>query len=200
VSKGSEKFNEFRRYRQVLAGLYIGTVTAGFLLLAVSVARQLLFRSPAVQLAGPVLSSEDPDPALLLACNDQVAGLFRELGDATTRLMAIPAAHGDGESSARHEISARWETFSREWLHRWDVVNARCSFSQLADTHLGTAYDRMAKVHGDLPAVRLKYQSLLVRFEAELSAELARMHRALALSREGLSERAEQASDEAHRP
>jgi hypothetical protein len=44
----------------------------------------------------------------------------------------------------------------------------------------------MARVHGDLRAMRLKYQSLLVRFDEEQSGELRRMQRALKRSRVAL--------------
>src|SRR5574339_30946 len=47
--------------------------------------------------------------------------------------------------------------FSRVWLDEWDVANARCRFSELADTQMGVAYDRLAEVHGELKTVRLKY-------------------------------------------
>jgi hypothetical protein len=194
VAKGSEKSNEFRRYRQVLTVLYIGTVSAGFLLLAASVAKELLFHTPVVGVDGPVLSPHDPDPVLLTECNDEVFGLFRDLGETTNRLLAMPP-RGERES----ELASEWATFSREWQRRWDVVNTRCAFSQYVDAEMGTPYERMAMVHRDLPSMRLKYQSLLVRFEKEQAAELARMHRALGLSREGLAERAEQAREGAQR-
>jgi hypothetical protein len=47
----------------------------------------------------------------------------------------------------------------------------------------------MAQVHSDLPAMRLKYQSLLVRFDDEQAAELVRMRRALESSHEDLATR-----------
>lgn len=184
VAEAPEKPNEFHRYRQVLAALYITAVVAGFLLLGVSVAKQLFFRSPVVELQGPVLSPDEPDPQQLLRCNDDVMALFTQLGDNVATLLSGPA-HDE-----RGQPGARWEAFSREWMRRWDEVDARCRFSELADSDLGVAYDRMARVHGDLPAMRLKYQTLLVRFDDEQAAELARMRRALNLSREVLQERA----------
>jgi hypothetical protein len=110
--------------------------------------------------------------------------LYTALGDQVAALLSDPP-HGD-----RGQPGAGWEAFSREWMRRWDEVDARCRFTELADTDLGVAYDRMARVHGDLPAMRLKYQTLLVRFDDEQAAELDRMRRALNLSREVLQERA----------
>lgn len=194
VAEAPEKPNEFHRYRQVLAALYIGTVAAGFLLLGVSVARQLFFRAPVVELQGPVLSPDEPDPQQLLRCNDDVMALYTALGDEVAALLSGPPRDERGQPGAR------WEAFSREWMRRWDEVDARCRFTELADTDLGIAYDRMARVHGDLPAMRLKYQTLLVQFDEEQAAELARMRRALNLSREVLQERAVQQSGSRQSP
>jgi hypothetical protein len=188
LPRGSEKVNEFRRYRQLLTALYLGTVSVGFLLLAASVVKELFFR-PVVQLHGPVLSAENPDSESLLRCNDEVTSLYEDLDQTTLRLIASPSQR------QRTDIIAQWEEFSRSWLRRWDRVDAWCRFSELKDTRMGEGYDRMARIHGDLPAMRLKYQSLLVRFDEEQAAELARMRRSLASSRE-LLRRAQGASDE----
>lgn len=176
VSSASEKPNEFKRYRQVLAALYMGTVAAGFILLATSVVKQLFFR-PVVKLDGPVLSATNPDPADLMRCNRDVLDLYNALGDEVSHLLSVPR---DGE---RGDLGRRWESFSREWLREWDEVNAFCRFEELSDSGMDPHYNRMARVHGDLRAMRLKYQSLLVRFDDEQAAELARMRQALDKSR-----------------
>lgn len=185
VSRGSEKSNEFRRYRQVLAGIYITVIAVGFALLAASVGRQLLFRRQ-VRVEGPVLSARNPDPKMLLLCNGQVQKLYRDLGNFTRGLLARPT------KGRRGGIGSQWEEFSRSWLRRWDEVDARCRFSELADSNMGVAYNRMASVHSDLPAMRLKYQSLVVRFDELQAAELVRMKRALDKSHAALVEQANQ--------
>ena len=182
MSKSSDKADEFRRYRQALAAIYLATIAAGFGLLTVSVVKQLLFRRPSVQLEGPALSADNPDPRELIRCNDDVQRLYDDLQRVTAQLLHSPTK---GE---KVQVGAQWEDFSRHWLYRWDEVNARCRFSELRDSDMGLAYDRMANVHGDLPAMRLKYQSLVVRFDDEQAAELARMRRALDKSREALKE------------
>jgi hypothetical protein len=189
VSKGTEKSNEFRRYRQALAVVYITTIAGGFALLAASVAVQL-FLPPDVELEGPVLSQENPDPAMLLACNQSVQKLYDELGEVTADLMAAP-----GRDQSR-ELGREWEAFGRKWIHDWHVVNATCRFEDLSGS-MGEPYDRMAEVHGDLRAMRLKYQSLLVRFDEEQAAELRRMQRALDQSRRALEDLAEEAGGSA---
>lgn len=170
--------SEFRRYRQALSWLYLAVVTAGALLLIASVVHALFLQEPVVQLKGDVLSAENPDPASLLRCNEDVAA---QLDD----LVAEASGVVRGERTLAH-----WEQFSRRWLTDWNELNARCRFSELSDSALGLAYDRMASVHKELPALRLKYQSLLVRFDEEQSEELAAMRNALRLSARALEKRA----------
>jgi hypothetical protein len=159
---------------------YLAVAGAGSLLLIASIARSL-FYTPAVEVRGPRVSPDDPNPRTLVACNREVRDLLEELGRFSGSLMAGPA----------DPLGVRWEQFSRQWRSHWDEINARCRFAELAGTNLGLAYDRMAGVHGDLPAMRLKYQGLLVAFDEEQSDELARMRRALDLSLAALEKRAQ---------
>lgn len=122
-------------------------------------------------------------------CNHDVTSLYEQLSRTALRLLALPQQH------ERTDIIPQWEEFSRSWLTRWERVNAWCRFPELADTHMGEAYDRMAQIHGDLPALRLKYQSLLVRFDRQQAAELARIRRDLEYTVR-LLERTQGASDE----
>ena len=180
MPRDTGKPNEFKHYRQVLATLYLAVAGAGVVLLAASVARQLLFHRPAVALRGPMLSADNPDPAELVRCNTDVAELLLRMGTVSAEILAGPTRADE------RDLGRRWEDFSRVWLDDWYEVNLRCRFSELAGTSMGLAYDRMAKVHGDLPAMRLRYQSLLVQFDEEQAAELARMRRALDQSRAAL--------------
>lgn len=181
MSKGSEKSNEFRRYRQALTAVYLATIAGGFALLAASVAVQLFMR-PHVEIDGPVLSADNPDPAALLACNRDVRKLYDELGETTAHLLEAPR-RGDEDV----KLGRAWERFGRDWIRAWHRVDARCRFEDLSGS-MGEPYDRMAQVHGDLRAMRLKYQSLLVHFDAEQADELREMQRALASSRRALEE------------
>lgn len=181
---GAEKANEFKRYRQTLGGLYSAIIALGFLLLAASVVKELFFR-PVVRLQGPVLSAENPSVAHLLRCHRDVLELYQDLDHVTIRLISRPFR---GPASDQGDVIGEWEAFSREWLTRWERVNAFCRFSELVDTDMGPAYERMANVHGALPIMRLKYQSLLVRFDDEQAAELSRMRRDLERSEELLRE------------
>jgi hypothetical protein len=178
VSPRSEKPNEFRRYRQILAAIYFATIALGFVLLAASVAKQLFFK-PDIVLQGPAISAENPDPVMLLTCNQKVQSLYDELGQTIAELLAAPA------KAAERSLGREWEQFGRSWIHQWHVVDAECRFDELSGS-MGEPYDRMAQVHGDLRAMRLKYQSLLVRFDEEQSGELRDMQRALEKSRVAL--------------
>ena len=169
--------------------IYLGTAAFGFVLLTASVFKELFFRRPAIELPQSALTVDDPDPVVLLDCHRRVLGLLNELGSKTCELVSTASPSGD-----RSEVSTRWEEFSRAWRDEWDVVNAQCRFSELADTRMGVAYDRLAQVHDDLRPMWLKYQSLLVRFDDEQAAELARMRRALDLSRNAFQEKARERS------
>jgi hypothetical protein len=141
-------------------------------LLATSVVKQL-FLQPAVELDGPVLSADNPAPTDLLACNHRVQQLFSDLGDTVTEIMSSPSRNDN------RKIYSAWEGFGRRWTQEWHKVNQRCRFEELTGSGMSVAYDRMARVHADLRAMRLKYQSLLVRFDEEQADELRRMKRAL---------------------
>lgn len=158
--------------------MYLVIAAAGFALIAGSVFGELFFRRPSVELPrSSAISADEPDPRELLECHRRVLGLLTKLGHETCELLALPP------SGSRSELPARWEEFSRSWRAEWDDANARCRFSELADTNLGVAYDRIAQVHGDLQPMWHKYQSLVIRFDDEQAAELVRMRRALDLSR-----------------
>jgi hypothetical protein len=182
VSGEHQNPNEYRRYRQILTTAYLAIVGLGALWLAASVAYALVLYRPHVALRGPVLSAKNPNPAELRRCLDDTRELLAALDHKMTALLSAPLL---GHSPK--QVDAQWEHFSVEWRASWDEVDLRCRFGELFETRMGTAYDRMARVHGDLPAMRLKYQSLLVRFGdeqaeqlAEMVAELDKSHRALA--------------------
>ena len=198
MPRGPEKANEFKRYRQILAALYIAVIALGFLLLAASVVKELFFR-PVVQLDGPTLSAENPSPEDLLRCHNDVVALFTKLDRQATRLITISpdtASAPDQKEEEVRDVIGEWEQFSRGWLTEWDQVNAYCRFSELEDANMGAAYDRMARVHATLPTMRLKYQSLLVRFDDEQTAELFRMRRDLRRAKELLIREQQGASEE----
>ncbi len=173
MSEEAKKPSEFRRYRQILAGSYVVLAASVVLLLTASVVEEIFFHRPQADLPRTALSIEKPDPQELLVCHGVVLNLLTTLGTESARLLSLPP-RGD-----RGELASLWEDFSRTWRDDWDVAEARCRFSELAETQLGVAFDRLAEVHGALPSIRLKYESLLVSFDEELAADLAGMRRAL---------------------
>lgn len=167
-------------------------ISAGFLLLAVSVLKELFFR-PVGTPHGSVLSANNPDPEILMRCHDSIASLSEDLGTISTELLALPRTQSPEEA----RIMPRWEEFSQQWLMRWDDVNARCRFSELRNDSMGEAYHLMAEVHGDLPAMRLKYKSLLAHFAHNQTTDLARMQRQLARAKQLLRYQRNPKSEEA---
>lgn len=190
MTKERNRSSEFKRYRQVLTGLYIGAAAAGFFLLIASVIQQLYFRTPTVKLPKSAIVAGQPDPRQFLICNDLVLEQLISLSTKTNSLFAEPlsqhfAADGTRGNSDTSPAS-EWKDFSTQWQDHWDVIDARCRFSSLAETQMGEAYDRMAHVHGALPAMRLKYNSLLAEFDREQADELRAMSRALEKSRKSI--------------
>ena len=92
----------------------------------------------------------------------------------------------------------QWHAFSQDWHMRWERVDGRCRFTELAGSdnfHAGEGFKRTAQVFGELPTLRLKYQSLLARFDSAQAADLDRIERELDRSRD-LFLRARKAGDE----
>jgi hypothetical protein len=197
VSEEAKNPNEFRRYRQILTGSYLVVAASVVLLLTASVIKELFFRhspmtaswSSASRVSASRISVDQPDPEELQKCHGLVLNLLTALGKETAELISAPQRGDHGELTSR-----RWEDFSRAWTDEWDVAEARCRFSELAGTKLGVAFDRLANVHGELPSMRLKYESLLVRFDEEQAAELARMRRALDLSQSAFASMARESA------
>ncbi|MCP4446215.1 MAG: hypothetical protein GY811_12855 [Myxococcales bacterium] len=155
--------------------------------------KHLFFRTPAVQLPESSIVTDNPDPRDLLECNTLVLEQLSNLSAKTNMLLAQPiageAANEQRKSTRRGALASNWKRFSNEWRDQWDVVDARCRFSELAETTMGAAYDRMAHVHEALPAMRLRYNSLLADFDNEQADELFEMRRALDESRESIRQR-----------
>jgi len=188
-TKGKKRSSEFKRYRQVLVGLYIGAASAGFCLLVASVIQQLYFRTPSVKLPESSIVAGQPDPRQFLICNDLVKEQLFSLTTKTNSLFAQPISQHSADGPARDNGTSRssdWKDFSTKWQDQWDVIDARCRFTTLAETKMGEAYDRMAHVHGALPAMRLKFNSLLAEFDREQADELRAMSRALAKSKKSI--------------
>jgi hypothetical protein len=181
VTSEKKRPNEFKRYRQLLAAIYVGLAGAILVLLTASVIKELLFHTPAVELPASSISADNTDPRDLLECNDLVLEQLTNLSETTNQLLAAPL------QADRRSIASSWKNFSTQWRDQWDVIDARCRFSELAGTNMGVAYDRMAQVHEELPAMRLKFQGLIASFDEEQADELSEMRRALDRSRKAIT-------------
>lgn len=199
VTSEKKRSNEFRRHRQVLAALYLSAAAAGFILLSTSVVRQLFFRAATVQLPKSSIVGDNPGPRELLECHHLVLEQLTQLSTKTSDLFERPLrGASSGDASDRQTLNrspleqsaawkSDWKNFSTQWRDQWDLIDARCRFSELAETKLGVAYDQMAQVHEALPAMRLKYNRLLADFDKEQADELSKMRRALSDSRNSIT-------------
>ncbi len=174
--------------------IYVMAAAMAFLLLTASVVKHLFFRTPAVWLPQSSIVTDNPDPRDLLECNTLVLEQLTNLSTKTNTLLSQPVLGeaADGRTSSRRgALASDWKRFSNQWRDHWDVVDARCRFSELAETTMGAAYDRMAHVHEALPAMRLRYNSLLAEFDNEQADELFEMRRALDESRASIQRQIE---------
>ncbi len=151
----------------------------------------MLLASVATELISPARADQGseqrisltPSADQLLSCNRGVQQLLDRLGSTAGDLLRVPAASG------RTEVGSRWQGFTATWQRDWYELDTRCRFSELKDGKLGVAFDRMAQVHEDLDAMRLKYQGMLIRFEEEQAPELGAMRQALNKSHRALQKR-----------
>jgi hypothetical protein len=162
---------EFQRYRTALAAAFFGFIALAALVVSASIVSELFFSHRGHRVPG---TGSPPD---LVSCNAGVGRLLDELSQTAAAVAAEPADPGPGEA---------WTRFETRWQAEWEEANARCGFSELADTGKGAAYDRMAWVYRSLPTVKLKYRDQLERFSQDLAGDLAQMRRALELSRKDL--------------
>lgn len=169
---------EFRSYRKALWIAYVAVGGLGATLLIASIVVELFGRSG---------QAPAPSPEDLLQCNDDVLHLLEDLANAPADIMRQAAEGVPGS-----ELGKRWEGFSHDWDRRWETVNTRCKFDELADTGLGPAFDRMAWAHRNLPRVKLKYRDQMKQFTDSEAETLVEMRGALDRSRQLLQEQAEQ--------
>ena len=126
-----------------------------------------------------------PGAAEQLACNEAVRGLLDRLVREGSRLEVMPL-EGSGKID---ELVQSWDRFSVAWDDDWRAAQTRCGFDVLAESGLGVAFDRAARVHRSLPATKLKYAEQMARFTHDLAAEVAEMRRALDKSHADLAQR-----------
>lgn len=191
----------------MLVALYLIAATAGFLLLTASVVKQIFFRRSNVELSNFSVVTDNPGPRELLECHDLVLEQFTQLNTKTSELYRRPLkgadeagatnaqAWGRTPSERRSAWRSDWKKFSTQWRDQWELIDARCRFTELAESNLGAAYDQMAQVHEALPAMRLKYNRLIADFDKEQADELRQMRQMLTDSRNIIIRQLQPSSD-----
>ena len=179
MAPAPENRSTFSRYRRP-ALLAFGALGGAFALLVTASIVIELFASDRAR-----GDAARPDPALQLACNQEVTRLLDTLVREAARIELMPL---DGVRRM-DELADGWDRFARGWDERWRAAEDRCRFERFAETGLGVAFDRVAWVHQSLPEAKLKYAEQMARFTTDLAAEVAAMTRALDKSRADLESR-----------
>ncbi len=162
---------EFRRYRQGLLVAYVVLGGLAGLLIAASVIVDLFF-SGTKRAGGAPAAAVD-----LVRCNQDVSGLLDRVGAGAAELQ-LEAVRGDRAGRA-----ARVQASVERWQDDWRAVGGRCAFDDASAGVPGTAFERMAWVHRNLPALAGKSREMMARFDEEQAREMARMREALQRSR-----------------
>lgn len=116
----------------------------------------------------------------LIVCNRSVRGLLEGL---VHEAAALETATLAGEL---RDLGGEWDAFATSWQRDWEETGGRCGFGDFEGTGKGTAYDRMAWVHRNLPTSKLKFRDLVAHFARDLGVEVAQMRAALDKSQEDL--------------
>jgi hypothetical protein len=179
-----EKRSKLQQYRLVL--LAVGALVSGAF--AVLVTASIVIELFAGRRGA---GSARPDTAEQLACNQDVQRLLDRLVREASRIQLMPL-----EGIKRlDEVAAGWDQFSLAWDESWRAAEERCQFDRFAESGLGVAFDRTARVHGALPMTKLKYAEQMARFTHDLAAEVAEMRRALDKSHDDLATRGAESKD-----
>jgi hypothetical protein len=171
-----ENRSKLQRYRWVVLAV-VGIPTALFaILVSASIVIELFATRAGAAPARPGAAEQ-------LACNEAVRELLDRLVREAARMEMVPL---DGKVE---DLAKAWDGFSVAWDDDWRAAERRCGFDELAESGLGVAFDRVARVHGSLPATKLKYAEQMARFTQDLAAEVAEMRSALDKSHADLVER-----------
>lgn len=177
------------RWRKVFLGVYLVFVVGAVLITFVSV---LGFHLGAykVPIKGTQISPRADKPMELRACHSRLSRLMTSLHKETFSLLA---------RSQRFETqpAKAWEDWSRDWRHRWAVLDHYCRLSELAGTGVSPEIDKMARIHQALDELHISYTGVVNNFAERYVDRLRTLRDEVASVRAMIDRRGKRRS---HRP
>ena len=144
------------RWRKVFLGVYLLFVIGAILITFFSV---LAFHLGAhkVPVKGKQISARADNPKELRRCHRKLSRLMTGLHRETFSLLA---------RSQRFETqpARAWANWSRDWRHRWNVLDHHCRLSELSGRGVSPEIDKMARVHEALDELHISYTGVVKNF------------------------------------
>ena len=144
------------RWRRVFFGLYLVFVVGSTLVVFFSI---LTVHAGVydVPVTGKRIDEGGDNPDQLRRCHQRLARLLTDLHKETFTLLA---------SAQKFETdpATEWTNWSRNWRHRWKLLDHRCRLSELAGQGVSPEIDKMANVHAALDELHISYTGVVNTF------------------------------------
>jgi hypothetical protein len=160
VSSPTEQAEKARRiisrWRKLFLGIYLVFVVVSVLVTFFSV---LAFHLGVhqVPIKGTRISATADDPKELRACHRRLSRLMTDLHKEAFSLLA------HSQRFETHPARA-WENWSRDWHHRWRVLDHHCRLSELSGRGVSPEIDKMARIHQALDELHISYTGVVNNF------------------------------------
>jgi hypothetical protein len=157
VSSPAEQAEQARRiisrWRKLFLGIYLFFVVVSVLVTFFSV---LAFHLGVhkVPVKGTRIAAAADDPKELRDCHKRLSRLMTDLHKETLSLLA------HSQRFETHPAKA-WEDWSRDWRHRWRVLDHHCRLSEVTGS---PEIDKMARIHQALDELHISYTGVVKNF------------------------------------
>lgn len=114
-----------------------------------------LYRVPVMR--GQQIGRDAQNPKELRDCHHRLSALLVDLNRETFTLL------GRAQRFAT-EPAAEWQNWSRDWRHRWKVLDYRCRLSEPSSRTASPEIDKMAHIHAALDELHISYTGVVSNF------------------------------------
>jgi len=145
------------RWRKVFLGIYLAFVMGSVVVVFVSLMAVHcgVYRVPIV--GGKRIAEGGRNPIELRDCHRRLASLLTDLHRETFTLL------GRAQRFAT-EPATEWRNWTRDWRHRWRLLDYRCRLSELSGRDTSPAIDKMAHIHAALDELHISYTGVVNNF------------------------------------